>query len=227
MDSGTLLSLILLIVAFFVGILASIAAGVRLSFLQFKSSIAGYRVQMIAEATPKFIEAVRSQDYAGRLDRKYYASLGAILGEFARSFREEDFREDGPWPDLIQSNPEEKEWDIWQSFQKKVRPVMEDINVYAFVAGVPTPILFFLISRHDRKLLAQLAKLTELCKQIETVVGDLNAAFVGADHGARYEYAHGNIYPDKQGNREVAAQLIDGYRELHRIWTEWREMVGK
>ena len=211
-----------ILLGFFVGILASIAAGVRLSYLQFRSSIAGYRVRMVAEATPLFIEAVELGSYAGRIRDKYRFSMGIILGELAFRFRDENFPENGPWPCIV--NPQ---GDRWESFSSHVRSVSDDINVYAFVAHFPQLYFSFLFNwLYDRKLLAQLGKLTELCQQLETVVGELDAAFEGAQKDASYDSGQSAIYPNDTGDPEASIRLRNEYRKLHQIWMEWKEMVS-
>ncbi len=93
---------------------------------------------------------------------------------------------------------------------------MDDINVYTFVARFPEVILtiFDKFSLCDRKLLDQLAKLTELCQQIETVVGELDAAFEGGQKDASYNKVEGAIYPNDAGDPEASIKLTNEFRTL-------------
>lgn len=227
MDSANLIGLILVIVSFFLGVLASIAAGVRLSFLQFQSSTAGYRVKMVTTATQEMVEAAKRNAYVGTLQDKYRYSLGVILNELTQKFGHNGFNSDGGWPLLIDYDNERPK-DRWGRFNKYIRPVIDDINVYAFVAEFPRHrrLDFFFGRLYDRPFLQKLGKLTELCQQLETVVGELDAAFEVNQNVAYVK--DGAIFPVSDGEQTAVSRLTQEFRSLHSIWRQWLDLaIGK
>ncbi|MCC6613690.1 MAG: hypothetical protein IT320_09450 [Anaerolineae bacterium] len=219
------INLFFVLIGFVLGILASIAAGVRLSFLQFKSSIAGYRVQMVTDATLRIHDATIEDSYVGTLLDRYRFSLGVILEELEQKFGRSDFNNDGGWPLLIDYDESETKKDRWWRFIHFVRPVIDDINVYAFVAGFPRqPLLHFFFGwLYDRAILLRLGKLTELCHQLETVVGELDAAFE-ANQDLAYVKDRA-IFPNAHGAPEKITALTDEFKKLHGLWLEWLDLV--
>ncbi|MBE0689658.1 MAG: hypothetical protein IH587_06000, partial [Anaerolineae bacterium] len=156
---------------------------------------------------------------------RYRFSLGVALSELAQKFGRNEFDPEGRWPFLI-----DDKGDRWGLFIDHVRPVIDDINVYAFVAVFPRlrflrPLDFaFGWLLYDRALLQRLGKLIELCEQIETVVGELDAAFEVNQHVARVK--NGAIYPDSSGDPKKVSRLIDEFEQLHSLWLEWLDLLS-
>jgi len=150
-----------LLLGFVMGILASILAGLRLSFLQFKYSTAGFRVQSVAEATNQF--ANRSNNTSTLRD-KYRYSLGVIIDELQN------------WPKDNTQFPlvAQLSGDRWQRFHNDIRPVINDVNVYAFVSSFRLPFFRVLF---DVKLVKQLGTLVKLLNQLEQITAEIDAAF--------------------------------------------------
>lgn len=218
-----------LLLGFLLGILASIFAGVRLSFHQFRYSTAGYRVDMVAEATSRLVRLKDGQAKdmsTGMLRDKYRYSLGVILDELVQTFHNSEFAADGPWPLTIDIVDETKGnensectyqgSDRWGRFNNYIRPVMTDINVYVFVARFPRPFDWI----YDKRLVRRLGNLAELCQQLETVVGELDAAMDANPAAIRSDGRA--IYPNDSTN---TPRLVEEHKRLFDVWNEWKNLI--
>lgn len=209
---------------FVLGIFASLIAGVWMARIQFKASTAKYRVDMVTNAT-RDIFAQRTS-YLGPLRDKYRYSLGVVVEALVKGFGSEGWREDGPWP-LLFPAPDENatdkscETDRWDYFDRYVRPVLTDINVYSFLArvGHPSKVLRF---RPDLPL-RELDCLTELCHRLEDVVGELDAACEATK--IQVFTQNGEKVISRKDNADIAT-LRKAYYCLYQVWCKWLDVVG-
>lgn len=190
-----------LLLGFMIGILASIVAGLRLSFLQFKFSTAGFRVQTVAEATRCFADSRNNTSY---LRDKYRYSLGVILDELTQ------------WPNENSQFPlvAQLSKDRWQRFNDYIRPVIDDVNVYAFVSTFNMPFFRILF---DVNLVKQLGILVKLLNQLEKVTAETDAAF---DIDSIKETSGGKIQLTQENT-----SLQTSFAQLRRTWDEWCQLV--
>jgi len=201
------------------GFLANIIVGLWFSLDQFRSSMSGYRVKKVVEATRKIInqEAGRSRER----DRYRY-SLGVILDELEQTFgRIGDFK-DKDWPCLVDYNREKHEVskdengndiDRWKNFERYVRPVVDDINNSSFIGT-------YGLIRYLSKDVRQLYALTKLCNRLENVVSELDAAFE-AESLIRLDGYNHVVLQENQLESESGKRLRKEYCDLFKAWREW------
>jgi hypothetical protein len=201
-------------VSFILGFLASAIAGLLLSYLQFSFSTAGYRVKMTVQATRKIVKARAENAYTETLRDKYRYSLGVIIDELAATFgTTDDFQENEPWPRLVNSSihlgddPQTEKKDRWSLFDQCIRPVIQDINIYSFIGWFrlcPT--------------ICQLSALVRLCNRLETVVGELDAAFGGGLVGLDTK---DKVVRQPTTDPAKVQSLKKKYCDLHKAWLVW------
>lgn len=171
---------------------------------QFKDSIGGHRVVDVARATHEFTQPNPNTSV---LRNRYRYGLGVIIDDL-RQMDEQGLKE-GKCPLLI-----DKDSDRWERFDKYVRPIMNDINAYSFLA-VYSPL---------SPLLRQLDSLTNLCRAIEIVVMELDAAFENppvtewkkAEDAEDYEI---EIIGNANDSRVIT--LTNALKELSNSWQAW------
>jgi hypothetical protein len=214
------IAIVFLVLGFILGLMGSL----MLFYSQFRRSIAGYRVNMVVKATRDITkEQLRVNPYTSFFCDKYRFSLGVIIDAFtnpafacSREFLKGQASRRGPWPRLIDS----VETDRWQRFADHVRPVIDDINTYTFLGFIGPAI----------PSLARLKALSDLCREIENVVGSLDG---GCEAGIVEIDSEGQIVPiaverligvDEQ-SRERLRRGQDGiyedYAKLARAWERW------
>jgi hypothetical protein len=173
------------------GFIVGILINVLFTYWQFKDSLAGNRVKMVAEGTREIIAKLRSSDsYPGQLRNKYRYSLGVIIDDLSK-MRSGGFKDNGKWPLLVDN----VDVDHWSRFIRYVRPVVDDINPYSVLAGFRDLRL---------PLLGELHALINLCWQLEIVVSELDAAF---ENPSVVELSAGGIAPIKDIDEEMRARV--------------------
>jgi hypothetical protein len=206
----------LLFVGVLLGGIVSFVVAMVVSYWQFISSTAGYRVAQAVEATQKLaLNREKHIDSVSTLRNQYRYSLGVIVDEFVQGFGVNgDFKHNGPWPSLICPHS-----DRWKKFREQVRPVIEDINVYSFLGERPLPFAY--------PPVAQLCALTKLCNQVETVVGLLDGALekkLVRINCAKNEVTNVEVDildAERQEKKRYQETLAEAYRELQRRWDKW------
>jgi len=212
------------IVGYCIGFLSSI----YLIYLQFQKSTSGYRLSNIIIATKEITSKLQDKNdkYVGTLQNKYRFSLGAIIARMATTFGTKYIpKQPGYYPWLITirriDNPiDGNPWaDRWIEFNTYVRPVIQDINSFAFLGWLPVG-----------NRMKQLKALIKLCNKIETVVAELDAV-KQIDINQKIEI----IKPDSpgytlhiDGNEQYIneyKQLIKVYGELEIAWLDWLNLV--
>jgi hypothetical protein len=126
------------VATFIFGILTSLVASLFITIKQFGDSTAGYRVQMVIEATR---ELTANRPHTSPLRDRYRFSLGVIIDDLHQSFPpNKGFPANGPWPPLVHNGnkceDDGKQGDRWDKFERYIRTVIEDINVYSFLGGL-------------------------------------------------------------------------------------------
>jgi hypothetical protein len=207
------------------GVVASFLVGVWLSHRQFKHSIAGYRVRQVVEATRAIVSF--EGGYTGTLRNRYRYSLGVILDELHKTYGTTDAHNGHrlEWPLTINPSATEKDQHIdrWDRFNRYVRPVIEDINSYAFVAYI----LEFAPPLQNPNLMQQFRALHQLCIQLENVVSLLDDAL--QDEALR-EHIVVNEKSIAVKGIECAMNpklrvLCDAQKDLHGAWTGWLKVT--
>lgn len=200
-----------------IGFLTSATASLLLSLDQFRASTAGYRVEKTIEATNEILKSMNRS----RVRDRYRYSLGVIIDKLEKTFGTNNAFEKVEWPCLIDYDCKLlqpiKGKDRWDLFNRYVRPVIEDINGSSFIDK------YYLARCFPR--LRQLSALTKLCKCLENVVCELDAAFE-ANRLIELIQVNGDavIRPTADSiNSESKSieRLRDKYHDLHTAWHEW------
>ncbi|MCQ3972515.1 MAG: hypothetical protein DPW09_03600 [Anaerolineae bacterium] len=214
------------------GIFTSFTVGLFLFFDQFSFSLAGYCVNETVAATkeiPKLKERAEARD-------KYRYSLGVIIDEFNKVWRNNRFRED-EWPRLVhfkfkdgqpylanEKNEFDPNADRWAFFNEYIKPVRENINSFSFLGRQYLDVAhIFGKGSEIRKLTA----LTELCNKLRTVVSELDAAYESnLVKMVKVNNDEVVIQPASDEDPQAIERLRTAYRELHKAWVEWLRIVN-
>ncbi len=211
------------------------------------ASRARCRVRKTVEATKEIFDTSKNR---GRTRDRHRYSLAVIIDNLEQTWRS-NFRED-LWPSLVnlgrqndgqqslvnqQQNPDPNA-DRWDLFNQHIRPVSEQIEPFSNLSKYPfwllwTSTLFPPIreSRQQiRKEILQLEALIKLCKQLESVVAELDAAFEKKNLVEPIELNDGHyaIKPtDDALNSEskIIEQLRNKYHNLYTAWLNWLSIV--
>src|SRR5262245_26425294 len=111
MDWGA--TVITLIIGAALGAILSFALSLLWPILQFRRSIAGYRLNAIVDATRLFLKI--DHDTGAPRD-KYRFSLSALIDDLAHT-DDTGHRPDGSWPSLI----DDTSGDRWAKFLREIR----------------------------------------------------------------------------------------------------------
>lgn len=173
-----------------------------------------HRVKIVAEATRAFRA---SEPETSILSNKYRYGLGKIIDELRSldpdGFKKEYKDREKVCPSLNEGN----EKDRWDSFNRYVRPVLDDVNAYEMLRSSAT----------FNPTIRQLSTLIDLCNQIEVVVMNLDALGDKTDildwqSIDKPEIKHLIL---KRPDDPIAKDLRDSLRELYTKWSAWEEAV--
>ena len=213
---------------FILGLLGGFAANVVVSMAfavaQFRFSMAGYRVQRVAEATRE----ICGSSNRARICNKHRYSLGIIIDRLEQTFGRNGSFKSSEWPCLVHyargtqggmpqiadrdgtANPKADRWDLFNLY---VRPVIEDIDSFSYIGRY----LCF------SKIFRQLKALTKLCTCLENVVCEFDAAFGAGLVKLVMVNSRVVIRPTSPGD---VAQLEEEYCKLYRAWRKWLCVMG-
>jgi hypothetical protein len=198
-----MMGIILLLIGVFLGFMGNVV----LVCFQFKGSVAAKRVDWVRDATEAFLPKDLE---TGQARNKYRYSLGVIIDDLSRC-RDDGMKNNGYWPSLA-----DKMDDRWDRFNRYVRPVVDDINNYAFLGGDR------IIRKFSTKL-RQLHYLALLCFEIENAVMRIDAA---AENPSVIEISDEGISPisGKEDDPQIIT-LKDGFVELYQAWQDWLQVI--
>lgn len=98
-------------------------------------------------------------------------------------------------------------------FNNYIRPVINDINIYAFVSSFRLPVFRVIF---DVKLVKQLGTLVKLLNQLEQITAEIDAAF----EAKAIEEIDGMLRLTQQ-----STSLQANFAQLRKTWDEWGQLV--
>lgn len=196
-------------------------------YSQFIKGNGGRRMMTIKEATDKFnteFKKRKEEQNIGAIRNEYRYGLAVIIDELEQ-IDLNGFKPDGIIPTLIvcgiDENGVDHGADRWDRFNLYVRPVIEDINAYALLRT---------LSSHIFPTVRQLAKLVDLCNQLEIVVMHLDAAFAEKPEIIEWRKFEGKagyqLVLKADLNDDRTKLLTNELKKLSDCWQAWKESIG-
>ncbi|MCK5268536.1 MAG: hypothetical protein KAR07_10220 [Spirochaetes bacterium] len=205
-----------------IGLFVALFVGTGLIYWQFFESIAGYRLKKIEDATIKIIDKKMSKKkYVGMLRNRYRYSLGVIIDILTNTYGSKNLpKQKEKYPFLIDKDENR---DGWALFDRYIRPVMDDINAYAFIGW------FACLPR-----MKKLKKLIKLCEQLENVTAELDYIQLLEKSESitilKLEPTGGVLEIIEHKDKSISDQiktLKDVYKNLEQSWRKWLKVMGK
>lgn len=203
------------LVSFGIGFLASFLVGQALTYWQFNKSIAGYRLNKVILATREIIKTKASKSYTGPSRNRYRYSLGVIIDGLIGTYGTKEIKKR---KDLLPPMIHE-EGDGWETFNKYVRPVLNDLNAYSFIGSL----IFIPKMRKLKTLIA-------LCEQFENITGELDAIreLAKSEKVEIFEFQGGAIKICRTDNQKIIDQVDNLLKEndlLEERWKKWLKLI--
>jgi hypothetical protein len=196
-------------------------------YSQFSKGNGGRRMMTINEATHKFnteFKKRKEEQNIGALRNEYRYGLAVIIDELEQ-LDNRGFKPDGTLPTLIDcgidENGVDQGADRWDRFNLYIRPVVDDINAYALLRTLSSRVF---------QPIRQLARLVDLCNQLEIVVMHLDAVFAEKSEIVEWQKFGGKAGYQlvlKDGlNDDRTKLLTDELKNLSVCWKAWKDAIG-
>lgn len=200
-------------VSFIIGIFSSAVVTIGVLYLQFRGAVAFYRVKDCIECTK---ELFGGDANVNAIKNKYRYSMSVIFYRIKIAVKNwDDSHTIKEYPSMLKENN-----DGWDDYNGYVRPVLNDINSFAFIS---------MLRVFGVKYMRQMKCLQNICLSVERITGLLDAIRLLEKHKKvkaldlteidSLRIIHENASSDEIKNSIVI--LEKEYRTLFNLWNDW------